>query len=194
MSVIPWVIDARARALEALGRYDEALALLREAREESKQDLVSHALNLANLLAELNRPQEALAALPPLDSASAYGHVVAAGVQVMAAAESEDRAGLDAALALLRAQERDNPRSLVEALVIAGRDDEAAAELVARLADPHRRSDALVDLQDYADHPAPALVTGWRQRLLALRARPDVHRAVEACGRIRSYPIAGVVF
>jgi tetratricopeptide (TPR) repeat protein len=190
----PWILDVRARALKALGRYDEALALLRQACEESKQDLVSHPLNLANLLAELNRPQEAMAALPPLETASPYGHAVGAEIRVMVASELADTSGLNAALDELRAQERDYPAIFEQALIIAGKDDEAAAELIARLSDPNQRSDTLVELQDYADHPAPALVIAWRKRLLALRARPEVHRAVEAYGRIRSYPIPGVGF
>ena len=190
----PWILDMRARALKALGRYDEVLALLRQACEESKQDLVSHPLNLSILLAELNHPREAVAAIPPLKDASPYGHAVGAMLRVMLASELEDAAGLNAALEELRTEGRDYPGILERALIIAGKDDEAAAELIARLSDPDLRSDALVEVQDYANHPVPAHVVEWRKRQLALRARPDVRRAVQAYGRIRSYAIPGVGF
>jgi tetratricopeptide (TPR) repeat protein len=187
----PWILDVRARALKALGRYDEALALLRQASGESKEDPVSHALNLSILLAELGRPQEAVAAVPPLESASAYGHAVDALLRVMVASELEDTPGLNTALDELRAQGMAYPDTLEQALIVAGKDDEAAAELLARLSDPDLRSEALVEVQDYADHPAPAKVVAWRKRQMALRARPDVHRAIGAYGRIRSYAIPG---
>lgn len=190
----PWILDMRARALKALGRYDEALALLRQASGESKEDPVSHALNLSVLLAELGRPQEAVAAVPPLESASEYGRAVDALLRVMVASELEDTPGLNTALDELRAQGRAYPGTLERALIVAGKDDEAAAELLARLSDPDLRSEALVEVQDYADYPAPAQVVAWRKRHMALRARPDVHRAIEAYGRIRSYAIPGVGF
>ena len=188
----PWILNVRARALSALGRYDETVALLRRACQESSEDLVSHSLNLASFLAALNRPQEALAAIPPLEHASVYGHAVAAWVRVVVASELDDAAGLEAALDDLRAHARDYPGTRESALIIAGREDEAAATLVARLSDPDLRTDALVELQDYADNPGPARAIGWRERQKAVRSRPEIRQAVGAYGRIRAYAVPGV--
>jgi hypothetical protein len=190
----PWVLEARAIALTALGRYDEAVVVVRLACQQSKDDLVSHSLDLASLLAALNRPQEALAAIPPLERASVYGRAVAAKVQVMIASELGDAAGLAAALADLRAHAQDYPLIREAALIIAGKEDEAVATLLARLADPALRADALVELQDYAERPAPAITSAWRERQKALRDRPEVRQAVAAYGRIRSYELPGVMF
>jgi tetratricopeptide (TPR) repeat protein len=184
---LPWILDLRSRALRALGRHDEALELLRRACRESKGDLVGHALNLAGFLAELNRPQEALTTIPRLDHASPYGRAVAAEVRVMAASELHDDAGIDSALAELSGDGQDRVRG--HALIIAGRTDAAATLLLARLSDPDRRTDALVELQDYADPPAPALVLAWRAQAKSVRDRPEVRRVIATFGRVRAYPI-----
>ncbi len=190
---LPWVYSARGYAFGALGRPDEAVTQLRRASQESK-DGVSHALNLASFLAELDLPQEAVAAIPPLEKASDYGKAVAAMVRVKAASELDDRAALDAGLDDLRKRAQTYPGTFELALIVAGRDEEAAATLLARLADPDERSDALVELQDYAEHPAPPQVIAWRKRLAALRERTDVRRAIKAYGRIGSYAVPGVGF
>lgn len=189
---IPWILDMRADALSALGRYEEALELLRRAVQDAKGDRISHSLNLAVFLAKLNRPQEALAAIPTLEDASVYGRAVAAMARVMIAMEMGDLTELNQALDDLRTLAQDYPGTRERALIVAGREDEAVAALVARLSDPDLRTDALVELQDYAEHPGPPRVTEWRQRLSALRNRPEVRREIATYGRIRRYPIAGV--
>ena len=186
---LPWSFDARADAMVALGRYDEGVALLRRAVQESKDDPLSFSLNLASLLARLDHPQEALAAVPDLKHASAYGRAKASFVQVQIASQLSDTAQLETALAELRTQAQKFPTIFERALLVADRNDEAAAQLTARLADPELRSDALVSVQDYADPPAPPRVLTWRQRELALRARADVQRAIDAYGHIRRYQI-----
>ena len=112
----------------------------------------------------------------------------------MAASELNDSAGLDAALHDLRSLAREYPGMLQRALLFASRDDEAATELSARLLDPDLRTDALVELQIYTADPAPQRIVEWRNRQEAFRRRPDVQRAVQACGRIRSYPIPEVEY
>lgn len=190
----PWILDIRARAFAASGHYEEALALLRRAAEESKADRVSHALNLANFLTVLNQPQAALTAMPPLEEASSYGRAVAASVRVKAAAELGDPAALQAALDDLLANTQQYPAVRQRALIVAGKEDEAAATLLARLADPDERTDALVELQHYLDDPAPARTTEWRAREQAVRDRPEVRQAIDRYGRIRSYPLPGIGF
>ncbi len=191
---LPWILNLRSRALRALGRYDEALELLQRAHQESKDDLVSHSLNLAGFLVQLNRPQEALAAIPALEHANEYGRAIAVQVRVIAAAELNDSEALQSALTEMRAAGEEHPGVYEHALIAAGRDEEAATVLMARLSNPDQRSDALVELQDFADIPAPTLVLAWRARLKALRDRPEMHRAITAYGRVRRYPLPGTFF
>jgi beta-barrel assembly-enhancing protease len=190
MSRLPWLLDYRGHTLFALGRYDEAVTVMRRANEESKPDAVSHALNLAIMLARLDRPQEALAALPKIDTASAYGHGVAAYARVMIASELNDESALEAAMADLRELAPTFPQLLEHALVAAGKNDEAAAVLRERLSDPVLRTEALVEIQNYADHPAPDRALQWRAARRALRDRRDVRRLVDEYGRVSSYRLA----
>ena len=190
----PWLLDVRAHAFMALARYDEALALFRRACEESTQNHVGHCLNLASNLAKLDRPREALAAMPPLNDASPGQRAFAAQVRVMAASELDDSAALAAALEDLPTQTANYPGNREWALVVAGRQDEAATVLLSRLSDPELRTDALLELQDFADHPAPPRETQWRGQIVALRNRSDARQAIAASGRIANYPLAGIIF
>lgn len=187
---LPWVLDARADALRRQGKYEDSLELLQRAAEVSPADgRISHGLNLTAFLLWLNRPDEALAALPKLEGASPYGQALAGLLRVEAASESRDAIALESALKELQGRSADYPALWQHALVIAGRDDEAATALVARLADLDLRTAALVEMQDFAEPPGPELALAWRRRQLALRARPEVHRALEQYGRVRSYPL-----
>ena len=62
--------------------------------------------------------------------------------------------------------------------------------LLEGLSDPDLRSDALEEVQDFVELPAPPQIVNWRMRLAALRARSDVRRSIENYGRIRRYGIA----
>lgn len=186
---LPWIFNVRAHALSAMGQHEQSLSLLRRAAQESKDDPVSHALNLASFLAALNRPQEALAAIPPLEKASPYGQAVAAMVRVKATVELGEPAALQAALDGLLACTRQFPGLRQSALVVAGREDDAVRTLLERLSDPQERSDALVELQHYQDDPAPVRTTEWRERANALRERPQVREAIDRYGHVRSYAL-----
>jgi hypothetical protein len=189
----PWLAELRASALFALGRHQEAVAVLRGTCNESSPDAISHCLNLADALVELNLPHEALAAIPDLKKASKYGHAVATLLQVMAASELGDSATMDSALAELRAQPASR-RELLKGLVVTGRLDEAAQVLVTRLADPDLRCHTLLDLQDFHEFPAPEQLQKWRAQLRQLRARPDVTEAIKSHGRIDAYSLPGLLF
>ena len=190
----PWLLNVRARALRALERNDEAVRLLRQACEDSKQDMVSHCLNLASVLAGLDRPQEALAVMPALDTASSYGHAIASLIRTMAASEANDPETVTATLEDLRTYTAASPSVLQRGLLVAGKQDEATALLVSRLTDPDLRTDALVELQDYLEAPAPARVRRWRQQLRDLRTRSEVSKLIAAYGNIGRYPLPGPTF
>jgi hypothetical protein len=188
---LPWILDGRAYALADTGRFDEGIAGLRHACQLATPKDPSTCINLAGALVGLGRPAEALEALPGSDTAlSPHGKVVVAMVRAGAAGERGDKAALEAMLAYLREHEADGPAQLERALLMAGRTDEAAAVLLARLNAPDWRTEALVDLQDYQLVPAePEAAAGWRAAWRALRERADVRRLIAATGTIERYPL-----
>jgi hypothetical protein len=165
---------------------------LRQARQEASDDSVSQALNLAAMLARLDRPQEALAAIPQLQAASAYGRGAAAYVRVMIATELKDADALDTALAEVCGLAPAFPELRQDALVVAGRDEEAASVLRERLADPGLRTAALIEIQNYPEDPAPPRVLQWRARGKALAARPEVRHEISQFGRVNNYELAAI--
>jgi len=190
-----WTLDARARALVGLGRSDEAVAELRRATVlPERRDKFSQPINLAALLCELGRPEEALAALPLLpvaqdsDTISPYGMMQVESVRLTAALELQHAADADEALAYLRAHREDSMSTLQRALVRAGQQAEAAAVLIARLHDSSERTGALLELQSYARAAQPPAAAEWHRAELDLAARPEVRRAVHQVGSIASYP------
>lgn len=193
---LPLILQIRSHALLALGRFDDAVMMLRLAtREAGQSDPVSPALELAELLAGLGRPRDALAALPSLTRSTPYTRALAAVVRVKAARELHDAAGVRAALADLEAHARAYPALRQEALLAAGQDDAAARVLVARLKNADLRSDALVSLQDYKVSWLPPREAAWRARQAALRDRPEVQALIAAVGRVGRYPLrAGIAF
>ena len=184
-----WMLDARARALKHLGRYDDAIAEYRRAVQLPERiDKVSQALNLADLLCELERPAEALSALPSADWANPYGKMQIALVQLTAAVQLGQRADADRALEYLRAHRDDSPATLQHALLRAADNDAAEQVLLSRLSSPTDRTDALIELQIYAAELESPARAAWRARSRAVIARPAVQRAVAAVGAIKSYP------
>jgi hypothetical protein len=185
-----WIYDVRARALRDLGRNDEALELLRRAAAwPVKHDTVSHAINLASLLAELAHPQEALQALPDPGGASDYGRLMLAEVHLKVAAQLNDASAVDSAFQEAKQYLAASPEVLLHLLIIAGKNDEAARFLRDQLQDPEQRVDALIDIQSYVDTQVPPMVRDWRARLKAVCERPEVRSAIARVGAVRSYPL-----
>jgi hypothetical protein len=198
-----WTLDRRAHALLRLGRTEEAVAELRQAAAlPNRVDQVSQPINLAELLCELGRPEEALAALPDLSDGtkaavpdasriSGYGLMQVASVRLTAAVELGRTEQAAEALAYLRAHREDSPSTLQYALLRAGETTEAAQVLLARLADEAQRTTTLIELQVYASEWRPPLAAQWHQAALGLVARTDVQRAVHQVGRIDRYEWLG---
>ncbi len=183
-----WILDARARALSHLGRYDEAVAALRKAAQlPEPASSVGPSINLAYLLCELDRPEEALAALPPAAKVSAYGRMQVESVRLSAAIErgnSEDEAQ---ALTYLREHRADSPRTLQLALLRAGALDEAEQCLLQRLNDATHRTVALLEMQRYFEPPRPPRAAQWHELSATLRVRATIRAAVSKVGKIDSY-------
>jgi tetratricopeptide (TPR) repeat protein len=189
-SQLGWIYNLRARALRDFRRNDEALELLRRAANTaSTQNPVSHTINLAIFLCDLDRPQDALAGLPDPEKASDYGRLMIAQVRVMAATELGDVNETERALTEAQRYSRASLSSFQRLLVIAGKDREAGDLLLARLQDPERRADALIDVQNYVDPPAPPTVLEWRSHAKAIRERADVRALIGQIGKISDYPL-----
>lgn len=183
-----WLLNNRAMARFRLGQTDQAIADMRRASAQGAGDAVNvgTGLNLGALYCALGRADDARAAVATVPEAdmSDFGRAVRAVQQVCAAVITGDAAQQAQAMAFLRAHRRDIPESYFDALLLLGRLDEAAAQLIAELDDPDRRGDRLAQAQDTLQAPEYDGNRRWRASYRALLARPDVHAAIERVGRI----------
>lgn len=189
-----WLLDHRARALRRLGRHEEALAELRRASQltEGGMPNVSQILNLGSALCAMKRPREALDAIGPVGEMSGYGRTVQASVRHCAALQLGDAEMSMRELAYLSEHRDDSEVNYLDALLEAGKHDDAATYLIELLASPAGRTEALAWMQSYVDpYPLPrdAELQAMRESLMA---RADVRAALEPVGRIESYPIDGM--
>jgi len=189
-----WAYDLRARALRALGRWDEAVAQWIEGRNTREQgDVnVSQVINLADFYCELGRPQEARAELETVGPMSPYGMMQLEGVRYDAALQLNDEAEARRALKYLREHQADAPSAYQWALAL-GNDAQAGAKLlIARLRDPDLRTEALADIQEYVSGARTPRQEQWTANFRAMIARPDVQRAVAKVGRIGRYNLVQI--
>jgi hypothetical protein len=187
-----WIYDTRGHAYAQLGDWGAAERDLQAgaAMHEKAHSNVSNALNLANFLADQGRAQDALAVLTTLgDSVSGYGRMVEQRARHVAAMVAGDTNAARKALAYMREHREDSPRMLLEALVRMQLFDEAASELMAWLADPQTRGEALLEVQQYVEVPQPAAEREMRQRYEQLLQRDDVSAAIARVGRVEQVPI-----
>jgi transglutaminase-like putative cysteine protease len=188
-----WILDNRSRALYGMGRWDEALAQQVAASHlpELGEDNVSQMINLAGLYNELSRPKEAREVLAALDPAktSGYGHAQVAFELLQSAVQGGDQAEVARQLEYLREHKEDSVRTLEDALIIAGREDEAAQLLIARLGDLNERVSALMEVQEYQQGAEPPRLQDFRQRWRALVGRADVQAAIRKVGNVGKYAV-----
>lgn len=180
-----WILNNRAIALRRLGRSEDALAALAAAAamDESGQPNVSQNLNLGTLLADLQRPEDALAAVARIRGMSGYGALVQATVRMRAHLQLGQPEDAAVWFEHIQAGADDGLVVLLEALLWNGRMDDAARQLAAMLEDPDRRAEALEWCQDHlGSAPLPGRLPLVEARR-ALLARSDVRSAVEAVGR-----------
>ncbi|WP_421569047.1 hypothetical protein [Stenotrophomonas sp. PD6] len=188
---VAWMLDTRSRAFRRLGKTDEAVdtQLLAVRMAEPEGDTVSHRLNLAGLYAALHRPLMAREMMKGLDDLSTYGQSSRALIDLQIALQLNDAAAATRAREQLFASRNDTPGHYRDGLLLENRMDDAAAGMIAQLADPMDRSTALLELQDTREAPPlpeeVLLTARWKQ----LKQRPDVQAAVRRVGRIESYPL-----
>lgn len=188
-----WVLDNRSRALEGLGRFDEALAQEVAASHlpELGDDNVSQIINLAGFYNERARPKEAREVLAALDPAktSGYGRTQVAAELLSSAEQLGDAAEMNRQLQYLRDHRDDSLKTLEHALVRAGREDEAAQLLISRLENLSERVPALMDVQQYQDVPLPPKADEFYKLWRKMLGRSDVQAAIAKVGAAGKYPL-----
>ena len=147
-----WIYNHKAASLRALGRWEEALAVMEAGRrtEEEGSVNVSQAINLGWHYVDFGRPQDALEALDGIDwghSLSPYGRMQLQHVRFRAYLQLANAKEADDVLAYLREHREDAEGTWQLVLVDAGDFDAAAALLIARLRDPAKRYEALGEVQ-----------------------------------------------
>ncbi len=185
-----WLLDYRSTALRGMGRWDEALAQLREAQAVGgNSDLVSQGINLAGLYNSMGRAEDARAELAKIDGqkASEFGRRLMTLGALESAAQLHDEAESERQLEILGADRYDNPEAYLRSLIIASRLDLAAAQVLTMLEDPDLRSFMLKAAQRYpADH-----LSTWNQELnrrwQQVLQRPEVREAIGKLGKIGPY-------
>lgn len=188
-----WTGNARAYALLALGRSDEAVAAMRGAKKlgEYGEKNVSQAINLALILVDLGRGEEAVAELKDVGDASEFGKMFLHATKACAAAQKNDVKTLKSELDYLRTHEADNIGARQRALICANDADEAAALIVRRLNDPTERTSALFLAQNWTLQSSDGTYGAvLRERLALILARAEVKAAVAKYGRVRDIPLA----
>lgn len=192
-----WWLDIRSRALDGLGRRDEALAVAEAVAATAGDDTVSFAINLGWYFVRLDRPQEALDAVALVrdEDASGYGRMQAAVVRACAgqALGDADPALAEATRAVfdyMAEHWRDAPAAYAEALACRGDETGIADLYLRRLADPELDAAAVASMHDYLPAPHPTPVD---QRMLAVWQaavdRPEVVAARDAVGRRLDIPL-----
>jgi tetratricopeptide (TPR) repeat protein len=187
-----WIIDNRAAALWQLGRWDEAVAQQRRAARHPEHGRlnVSQAINLAGFYVRLGRVDDAIDAMSDLGELSPYGRMQLEAIRLVGAVQRADTREIDSRLAYLREHRSSAPGTYQDALLDAGRLDEAAAQLAERLRGADSRADALGEIQTYAKVPLLPLMQTREERRRAVVAMPSVQAELGKFGRIEEVPLA----
>jgi tetratricopeptide (TPR) repeat protein len=189
-----WIYDIKASSLHALGRWDEAMEVQRQANalRDISADKVSQAINLGSLFNEHGQPGEALKALEGLDwgrDLSGYGRMQLEHVRLRAYLKLGKHDEAETVLAYMRQNQKDAPDTWQIALLDFGDVDGAAALFIQRLRDPKRRTEALWSAQSFLPTPSLPADEETGERWLAMLNRPDVTAAIEEVGRREKIPL-----
>jgi hypothetical protein len=187
-----WILDYRSRAFKRQGQWDKAVAteVLAARLPEQGGINVSQSINLGELYAELDQPDNAANAIIQLGDLTPVGQMQLEGVKLRIAVDRHDESAASAAMAYLRAHKAEEPDTLQDGLLLRGKLDEASALLIERLENPEWRTDALVDMQHYADVARTPMEKTIFDRWNTVVARPDVQAALQKVGRVETFAIA----
>ena len=191
---LPWLLNQRSRVLASMGRLDESIQQLREAasKQEGGASNVSQAINLGYVYLAAGRPADAMRATEAVDWAkglSDYGRFQLQAVRYAALRSLQRVDEAEAALDWLRANRRIAPSTYQWALIEGGDLDGAAAVLIARFDDPLDRSEALVEVQEYAAASLTPVERAHEARSRAVIARADVQAAIAKVGVVERFEL-----
>jgi len=194
-----WIYNHKASALRALGRFDEAAAVLQSWNDNQRNagDKVSQAINLGFFYNEMGRPDDALKAVAGIDASkgmSEYGRTQYEFVRFQAFEQQKKTSEAEAIVAWMREHKDDSLETAQDTLMEAGDVDGAAALMISRLNDPDERSNALAGIQRYAQSPRTERLKELDGLSEVLLARPDVVAAIAQYGRRETFPIYSMEF
>lgn len=188
-----WIHNMKATALRALGKSEEAAAVLAawEDNPRNKSDSVSQAINLGFFYNELGRPNDALQAVNRMNDkdVSDYGRVQFQFVRFQAYQQLGKSDDARQVTAWLLEHKDDDMETAQNTLLESGDADGAAALLISRLKDPEQRSQVLAEIQVYAQTPRTERQKKLDAEREALLTRPDVVSAIGEYGRREKQPI-----
>lgn len=186
-----WLVNLHAQLLGDAGDVDGALArlaALNATPPNGRPDMIATIVSEVLLAQRLGAFEKTLALadaaqakLPPKGE-TAQLYLAQARACALADLGRKD-AALAAAAPLLSAPAA-NGDAYLAAMICLGRNDDAAAAIVRRLADPAERTGMLFDLQPFLINDRPGVPDAkGRAGLRALKARPDVRAAFLKAGR-----------
>lgn len=186
-----WIMNNRAIALRRMGRVDEAVAELDQARrlDEGEGTNISQMLNLGTLLCRLGRADEAARLPAPGTAMTGYGRMVQAALEHCIALQLARPADARNALRHMQDHRSDAGLLLVEALLREGRVADAGHELIRALGSGDTRASALEYVQSFERSPSLPADKKLDAAFEALLKRADVRDAIDRVGRIHRYAI-----
>jgi tetratricopeptide (TPR) repeat protein len=191
---VNWIYNHKAAALRALGKWEDALAVMEAGRVQRERGSinVSQAINLGWHYLDFGKPEKALAALDGIDwarSLSPYGRMQLQYVRYRAYLQLDNAQEADNVFAYLREHREDAEDTWQLAMLDARDFDGAAALLIARLRDPEKRLGALAEVQEYQPLPRLPNQAEDQARWEQLVTRADVAAAIDEVGRREKAPM-----
>lgn len=189
------LLGQKADVLRDLGRHEEAIAQLIQARLMPEPDgpNLNQTFDLAQQYARVGMLDEAGRLADELREQSPDAARIMGFVDVMVAVQQGDVSAIDAALNDLVEARQESRQLDVMVLMMAGRLDAAANSYMIWLVSPETRLAALLFLQDFVVGTVGVtptfLESVYRERKNALRERDDIQAAVAAVGRFDTFAV-----